>query len=509
MTVAFDIVVPTVGRPSLRVLLDALAHQTVRPGRVIVVDDRTDRNRPLPGAASGARAGEANGLDVEVRHSGGRGPAAARNVGWRAAGAEWVAFLDDDVLPPPAWCSALIVDLTGLPPGVAGSQGRIRVPLPARRRPTDWERNVAGLERARWATADMAYRRGWLSVVGGFDERFPRAYREDADLGLRIVRAGGHIVAGGRRVIHPVGPADRWVSVRLQRGNADDVLMRAAHGRRWRTAAGVPQGRRPRHLAVTASGLVALAALALGRRRLAGWAGAGWLAGTTEFAAARLAPGPATREEALTMLATSVAIPPVATYHTLAGVARLRHRRRGGAPPVDGVPEAVFFDRDGTLVVDVPYNGDPDRVAPLPGARRALDRLRAAGIRLAVVSNQSGIARGRLTPGQVEAVNRRVEELLGPVGPWLVCPHGPDDGCTCRKPAPGLVLQAAAALGVDPRRCALVGDIGADVEAALAAGARAVLVPTGRTRLEEILAAPEVALDLDTAVDRLLGGSLR
>ena len=170
-----------------------------------------------------------------------------------------------------------------------------------------------------------------------------------------------------------------------------------------------------------------------------------------------------------------------------------------------GRPEAVLLDRDGTLIVDVPYNGDPDQVAPVPGARAALDRLRAAGVPLAVVSNQSGVARGLITRENVAAVNRRVEELLGPIGPWAVCPHGPDDGCDCRKPAPGLILRAAAELGVPPECCALIGDIGADVEAARAAGARGVLVPTPRTRPEEVEAAPEVAPDLPTAVEMLIG----
>jgi histidinol-phosphate phosphatase family protein len=107
---------------------------------------------------------------------------------------------------------------------------------------------------------------------------------------------------------------------------------------------------------------------------------------------------------------------------------------------------------------------------------------------------------------QVEAVNRRLEQLLGPMDSWAVCPHGPADFCECRKPAPGLVLQAARALGVAPERCVVVGDIGSDVEAALAAGARAILVPTPRTRPEEVAAAPEVARDLLEAVDRALGG---
>lgn len=172
-------------------------------------------------------------------------------------------------------------------------------------------------------------------------------------------------------------------------------------------------------------------------------------------------------------------------------------------------PAAVLFDRDGTLVTDVPYNGDPAAVRPVAGARAALEALRTAGIPTAVVSNQSGIARGLLTRGQVDAVHARLADLLGPLGPVLYCPHGPDDGCRCRKPRPGLVEDAAAALRVPVRDCVMVGDIGADVEAALAAGAEAVLVPTAVTRAEEVeraRTAPRaaVAADLGEAVAGLL-----
>ena len=156
---------------------------------------------------------------------------------------------------------------------------------------------------------------------------------------------------------------------------------------------------------------------------------------------------------------------------------------------------------------DVPYNADPAQVRPVPGAATALARLRDAGVPLALVSNQSGVARGLLTMAQVEAVNHRLEELVGPLGPWLVCPHAPDDGCGCRKPAPGLVLAAAAALGVDPGDCVVIGDIGSDMGAAGAAGARGILVPTPVTRAEEVLAASEVADTLDDAVDLLVGPS--
>ena len=184
---------------------------------------------------------------------------------------------------------------------MAGSQGAIRVPLPRHRRPTDWERNVAGLERARWATADMAYRREALAAVGGFDERFPRAYREDADLGLRLTAAGYRIVRGRRTVLHPVGAAGPAVSLAKQAGNADDVLMRrAARPRlaraRRRAARSPARGTwRPRRRASLA---VAAAPLPPRRRAVRAphgspCAGAAWLAGSAELALARIAPGPA------------------------------------------------------------------------------------------------------------------------------------------------------------------------------------------------------------------------
>ncbi|MFD5826488.1 D-glycero-alpha-D-manno-heptose-1,7-bisphosphate 7-phosphatase [Lentzea sp. NPDC060358] len=170
---------------------------------------------------------------------------------------------------------------------------------------------------------------------------------------------------------------------------------------------------------------------------------------------------------------------------------------------MDELFDAVLFDRDGTLIEDVPYNGDPARVTPMPGAREALDTLRARGLRTGVISNQSGIGRGLVTATQVALVNARVEELLGRFGTWQICPHSPEAGCACRKPAPGMVLAACAALNVSPARTVLVGDIGADVEAARAAGAVPVLVPTPVTRADEVERAPRTARDLLSAIRTL------
>jgi D-glycero-D-manno-heptose 1,7-bisphosphate phosphatase len=178
--------------------------------------------------------------------------------------------------------------------------------------------------------------------------------------------------------------------------------------------------------------------------------------------------------------------------------------------PLAGPPlRAVLFDRDGTLIRDVPYNGDPARVDPMPQAGEVLRWLRSRGIATGVLSNQSGIGRGILTPGQVAAVNVRVEQLLGPFDVWDICPHRPEDGCTCRKPAPGLIRRACRRLGIAPGEAAYVGDIGSDVDAANAAGVRGVMVPTALTLPAEVAAAPEVAPDLRSAVQLLLAAPLK
>jgi HAD superfamily hydrolase (TIGR01662 family) len=499
-----SIVIPTVGRPSLRTLLEALASGTEPvPGPVVVVDDRRPAaDQPaVPRTDLAADLADVGIADLRVVSSGGGGPARARNIGWRHTSTPWVSFLDDDVVTDPDWSAALVRDLTSVGSQVAGSQGRVRVPLPEHRRPTDWERSTAGLASATWITADMSYRRAALSAVGGFDERFPRAFREDADLGLRITASQGRIVTGDRTITHPVRPADDWASLRQQAGNADDFLMKAVHGPDWRERARAPRGRRARHVAVTAAAALSVAALAVGRRRTATAAGLGWLAGTAELAWARIVPGPRDPAEVRRMLLTSAAIPVAATWHSARGA--WTHRTAG---PWRGLPDLVLFDRDGTLVHDVPYNGDPALVAPVPHAAESVDRLRRLGVRVGLVSNQSGVGSGRITLAEVEAVNRRLEELVGSFDVVRFCPHDRDEGCTCRKPAPGMVKDACSALDVQPDRCVVVGDIGSDVEAARAAGARAILVPDAATRTAEIEAADQVAEDLPAAVDAIVSG---
>lgn len=487
----YTLVIPTIGRDSLQCLLIALSRSAGPvPPPIVVVDDRPGPPSPLKMDGN---------LPVRVLRSGGRGPATARNVGWRAAATRWVCFLDDDVVPEPDWHSALHIDLKAADAaGASGSQAVIEVPT--HRRPTDDERRTARLSTARWITADMAYRRDMLTAVGGFDERFPRAYREDSDLAVRIVTAGGTILRGERRSTHPVAPATWRSSVRAQIGNRDNALLRRKYGRSWRSRIGEGPGRLPAHSATTLAGAGALGAAALRRRRAARRAGALWLLFTTEFTARRWLSGAHTAAEALRLSLSSAVIPPVAVAHRLIGEWTFRHARRD--PPL-----AVLLDRDDTLIIDKPYLNDPAGVLPTHDAARALTRLRRKGLLLAVVTNQSGVARGLISDEQLRTVNHRVDEVLGPFDSWQVCVHDETDGCRCRKPQPGMVLGAAEALAVPPQRCVMIGDTGGDVRAALAAGARAVLVPTHRTlpaEVEHARAHAQVAATLNDAVSLVL-----
>ncbi|MDQ2678190.1 MAG: glycosyltransferase, partial [Actinomycetota bacterium] len=218
-----DVVVPSIGRPSLERLLDGLDHELAdHPGLVgcvVVVDDR-----PAPDAA--LQPPPMQHARCTVVRGPARGPAAARNAGWQRTTAPWVVFLDDDVEVGPGWAALLATDLRSAPSRTVAVQAQIEVPLDGDRPPDDVERGVAQLADAAWITADMAVRRVALAEVGGFDERFPRAYREDTDLALRLSDAGGRLAVGRRTTRHPVRPT-RWTEcLGRQRGNADDALMR-------------------------------------------------------------------------------------------------------------------------------------------------------------------------------------------------------------------------------------------------------------------------------------------
>jgi histidinol-phosphate phosphatase family protein len=151
---------------------------------------------------------------------------------------------------------------------------------------------------------------------------------------------------------------------------------------------------------------------------------------------------------------------------------------------------AVFLDKDGTVVVDIPYNVDPGLMRLAPGAVEGLPLLHRAGYRLVVFTNQSGVARGYFEEQALSAVERRLrallEEIGAPLDGFYHCPHHPAGvvtryarHCECRKPAPGLILRAAADLALDPWSSWAVGDILDDVEAGNRAGCRTILVDNG------------------------------
>jgi histidinol-phosphate phosphatase family protein len=509
---SYAVVIPTIGRPGLAQLIAAVDSEPP-PSSIVVADDRRDATSALDLPATTA--------PLVVVRTNGRGPAAARNAGWRASKADWIAFLDDDVAVPVDWCRRLVDDLEGLPDNVAASQAWIYVPVPDGRLPTDAERRTMNLSGALWITADIAYRRSALLATGGFDERFPRAFREDADLGLRTVRAGYALVWGERVTTHPLASPSSWrSSLKDQAGNADNALLRAKYGRRWRSLISTSPGRTGRHLITTAAATAALAAMSSSRlagplaranwTRVAAAAGCVWAGLTAEFAIGRIVSGPRAVREISTVLVTSVLIPPLAVAHRVRGELKVRFAGRSDTHALPGRPRAVLFDRDGTLIENVPYLADPQRVRPMPGVRRTLNQLRRQGMAVGIVSNQSGVGQGLIGADQLAQVNARVESLLGPFDTWQICPHTPDALCSCRKPEPGLVTAAARELGLAPHECLMIGDIGSDVDAALAAGARAVLVPTRKTKIGEIDHAhlvAAVAPNVRSAVRRHVGRS--
>lgn len=139
---------------------------------------------------------------------------------------------------------------------------------------------------------------------------------------------------------------------------------------------------------------------------------------------------------------------------------------------------ALFLDRDGTLIIDVGYPRDPARVEPLPGAFDALRALQAR-FALVIISNQSGLGRGLITEREARDVHDRVIEVFAQAGVAFAgsyyCPHAPEASCACRKPAPGLLLDAAGELGLDLTTSVMIGDKASDIAAGLAAGCRHAL----------------------------------
>jgi len=159
----------------------------------------------------------------------------------------------------------------------------------------------------------------------------------------------------------------------------------------------------------------------------------------------------------------------------------------------------ALIDRDGTIIVDKVYLADPDGIEFAPGALAGLRLLRDAGFALVLVTNQSGIARGYFDEARLAAVHDRLRALLATEGLTLAaifhCPHGPNDGCACRKPAPGMVLEAMRTLGFGPGDAVFIGDSDADMGAARAAGVAGIRIGGAEVGgVPDFLAAATVAL---------------
>ncbi|POR45804.1 glycosyl transferase family 2 [Paraburkholderia eburnea] len=314
------VVVPTFRRAALlERCLDALCAQDLPTANyeIVVCDDGPDESTR---EAVGRRAAREAPRGLAIRYVPVRdtqGPAGARNAGWRAARAPLIAFTDDDTVPQPGWLRAGLAALER----AHAVAGRIVVPLEGA--PSDYERDASGLAQAEFATANAFVRRATLAEVGGFDERFTSAWREDSDLQFALLRAGASLArADDAVVVHPVRPARWGVSLAQQRKSRFEALLFRKHPALYREsiAAGPPL----LYYGVLASVLVLAMALALRHTGIALAALAIWLALTASFCARRLRD---TRHDALhvlEMIWTSLWIPFLSIYWRLQGAVSYR-----------------------------------------------------------------------------------------------------------------------------------------------------------------------------------------
>jgi glycosyltransferase involved in cell wall biosynthesis len=298
--------------------LDAVARQECDPAsyEIIVVDDAADEETER---LVGDWCGDTK-LPVcrYIAVSGAHGPAAARNVGWRAARGAIIAFTDDDCIPLPNWLAA---GLAALAPNVTAVWGQLIMPLPPR--PTDYQRDAAGLAHAPFVTANCFIRRSALVAVGGFDERFTAAWREDSDLYFSLLRANARVdQAPGAIVVHPIRPAPWGVSLRQQRKSAFNALLYKKHPQLYR--AKIQRHPPWRYYAIVSALIASIGGSAAHLPWLSIGAGVGWVGLTAAFCGRRLRHTSHSLSHIAEMIVTSACIPPLAVFWRLYGAVRFR-----------------------------------------------------------------------------------------------------------------------------------------------------------------------------------------
>jgi glycosyltransferase involved in cell wall biosynthesis len=298
--------------------LTAVLAQRYDPARVelIVCDDGPDE---ATRAAVTRLAAQHPAWTIRyVAVTGSQGPAGARNAGWRAARAPFIAFTDDDTQPDPNWLSSGVAALRA---GAAAVSGRIVVPLGPR--PTDYERDAAGLASAEFATANTFARRAALERVGGFDERFTAAWREDSDLQFALLEAGLAVTRADEAIVlHPVRPARWGVSIGQQKKSQFDALLYKKYPQRYRER--IRSAPPVLYYAIIAAVVILVSALVTGNTTLAWAASVAWLFMTAWFCARRLMNTARTPAHVTEMAWTSVVIPFLSIYWRLYGAAKFR-----------------------------------------------------------------------------------------------------------------------------------------------------------------------------------------
>jgi len=319
--IAATVVVPTRGRPQLlNRCLASLVLQRFDSARfeIIVVDDGPSDDTREVVAGWAAHTADQGPRITYIPSMGPHGPAAARNHGWRAARGSIIAFTDDDTIARADW---LKNGVRAFEDGVDAVSGRIVMPLS--HTPTDYELDAKQLETAEFVTANCFCRKKVLEDLGGFDERFRFAWREDSDLQFRLLDYQANIVYEPKAVMmHPIRPAGWGVSLQQVKKVQFDALLYKKHPTLYRRKIRA----KPRwdfYFTVTAL-LTCLGAALAGITGLAVLAGVLWLYMTGRFCLQRLKRTSKAPAHVVEMLVTSALIPPMAVFWRLVGAIRFR-----------------------------------------------------------------------------------------------------------------------------------------------------------------------------------------